>query len=79
MNHHFAILFSGCSHTEAKMFYMTLQDHMIKGFGDFMEGNSSLHIPHPAKFDSHRPCVNGYIVILVCQVILRDHMIIRSC
>ena len=45
MNHHFAILFSGCSHTEAKMFYMTLQDHMIKGFGDFMEGNSSLHIP----------------------------------
>ena len=30
---------------QLKYFYVTLQDHMIKGFGDFMERNSSLYIP----------------------------------
>ena len=30
--------------TAAKIVYMTLQDHMTKGSGDFMEGNSSLYI-----------------------------------
>ena len=32
------------SDTAAKMLYMTLQDHVIKGSGDFLEGNSSLCI-----------------------------------
>ena len=31
--------------TESNIVYMTLQDHMIKGSGDFIEGNSSLYIP----------------------------------
>ena len=31
---------SGSSDTEADIFYMTLQDRMIKRSGDFMEGNS---------------------------------------
>ena len=35
----------GSSDTAAKIFYVTLQDYVIKGSGDFMEGNSSLHIP----------------------------------
>ena len=39
----------GCSDTAAKIVYMTLQDHMIKGSGDFMEGNSSLYTPSLPK------------------------------
>ena len=39
-----------------------------------MEGKSFLYIPTLPKIDSHRHCVNGYIVILVCQVILQGHM-----
>ena len=35
----------GSSDTETKIFNVTLQDHVIKGSGDFMEGNSSLYIP----------------------------------
>ena len=33
-----------CSDTAAKIVYMTLQDHAIKGSGYFMEGNSSLYV-----------------------------------
>ena len=33
------------SDTAAKIFYVTLQDHVIKESGNFMEGNSSLYIP----------------------------------
>ena len=55
---------------------MTLQDHVIKGSGDFMEGKSSLYIPTLPKL----------IVIdialmdmqLFCYVILQDHVIIWS-
>ena len=39
----------GSSDTTAKIFYMTLQDHKIKGSGNFMEGNSSLYIPDLPK------------------------------
>ena len=35
----------GSSDTAAKIFYVILQDCVIKGSGDFMEGNSSLYIP----------------------------------
>ena len=35
----------GSSDTATKIVYMTLQDHVIKGSGDFMKGNSSLYIP----------------------------------
>ena len=35
----------GSSDTAAKIVYVTLQDHVIKGSGDFMEGNASLYIP----------------------------------
>ena len=48
VSYHFA-KFSGqrsCgSDAAAKIVYMTLQDHVIKGSGDFKEGNSSLYIP----------------------------------
>ena len=32
------------SDTEAKIFYVTLQNHVIKGSGDFMEGDFMLFI-----------------------------------
>ena len=46
--HHFA-KFSGhrpcgSSDTAATTIYVILQDHVIKGSGNFMEGNSSLYI-----------------------------------
>ena len=31
--------------TAAKRFCVTLQDHVVKGSGGFLEGNSSLYIP----------------------------------
>ena len=34
----------GSSDTAAKIFYVTLQYHVIKGSGEFMGGNSSLYI-----------------------------------
>ena len=39
----------GCSDKIVKIVYMTLQDHMIKGSGDFTEGNSSLNVPTLTK------------------------------
>ena len=54
--------------TAAKMFYVTKQYHVIKASSDFMEGNSSLYIP--TRLESHIHCVHGYIIILVCHVIL---------
>ena len=33
----------------AKNFYVVLQDHVIKGSGNFMEGNSWLYIPSLPK------------------------------
>ena len=49
VSHHFA-KFSGrkpCGRrdTATKIFYVTLQDHVIKGSVVFMESNSWLHIP----------------------------------
>ena len=35
----------GSSDAAAKILYMTLQDHVIIGSGDFIEGKSSLYIP----------------------------------
>ena len=34
---------------------------------------------HPAKFDSHRYCSSGDMMILVCHVILQDHVIKGAC
>ena len=31
------------------------------------------------KIDSYGDCVNEYIIILACHVILGDHIIIQSC
>ena len=39
----------GSSNTGVKTFYGTLQYHVIKGSGDFMEENSSLFIPTLTK------------------------------
>ena len=36
-------------------------------------------ISQPANTDSHIHCVNGYMIILLCHVILQYHVIIRSC
>ena len=47
VSYHFAKF---CDHDKAaKIVYMTLQDHVIKRSGDFMEGNSSLYIPSLPK------------------------------
>ena len=51
--HHFA-KFSGhrprgSSDAADKIFYITLQDHAIKGFGYFMKGNFSLYISTMSK------------------------------
>ena len=64
----------GSSDTTAKIFYVTLEDHVIKVPGDVTEENSSLHILilpklitvqepikvsyYPAKFGGHRHCGN---------------------
>ena len=49
VTHHFAKRCGhtrcGSSDTAVKIVYMTLQDHVIEGSGDFMEGQSSLYIP----------------------------------
>ena len=34
-----------CSDTAAQIFYVAFQEHVVKGSGDFMEGNSSLYVP----------------------------------
>ena len=67
----------GSSGTTAKIAYMNVQDQLIKKRSeDFIEGKSSLHT-HTAKTDSHRHCINDYLII--CCVILQDHLIIWSC
>ena len=58
---------------------MTLQEHVIKGLCEFIKGNSSLYIPTLPKFGSHKHCGSGYIMILVCHVILQDHVVMWSC
>ena len=80
VSHHFAKFRGykpcGSSDTAARIIYMTLQDYVIKGSGNFMEGNSSLYIPTlPKLIDID----NRYIIILVCSMILEDHLIIWSC
>ena len=49
ISHHFATFSShepcGSSNAAAKIVYRTLEDLMIKGSGDFMEGKLSLYIP----------------------------------
>ena len=50
VSHHHLAKFSShkpcsSSDTAAKIFYVTLQDHVIKESGNFVEGNSSLYIP----------------------------------
>ena len=83
VNHHFAKFNDhrpfGRSEIAAKIFYVTLQNHVIKEPGEFMVGNSSLYIPTQPNFESHRHCVNWYIIIWVFHVILQNFLIIRSC
>ena len=76
VSHHY-VKFSGyrpcgSSDTAAKIFYVTLQDHVIEG------SELLIAYPHPAKFDNHRHSVNEYIIILVCHI-LQDHVILWSC
>ena len=39
----------GSGDKAAKIYYMTLQDHVIKGSGDFMDVNSQLYVPNLPK------------------------------
>ena len=66
----------GSSDTAAKTFYVNLQNYVVKGSADFME--LLILNSHPVKIDSRRHYVNGYTTILVCHVILQDHMIVQS-
>ena len=54
---------------------MTLLDQVI-----WWSYGKKLHIvfSHPAKIDSHRHYVNGYAITLVCQVILKVHVISQN-
>ena len=40
----------GSNDTAAKVFFMTLNDQMIKQSGEFVEGNSFMYIPTGTKF-----------------------------
>ena len=68
----------GSRDTAAKIVYVTLQDHVIKVSGEFMEENSSLYIPTLPKLIAI-DMVHGYAIILACHVILQDHVIIWTC
>ena len=59
--HHFA----NSSDAETKIVYMTLQDHVVKGSDEFMEGNSSLYIPNLPKWIAIDIALID-IIILVC-------------
>ena len=79
VSHHFAKFSEHrpCgSDTEAKIFYMTLRDHMIKGSSDFVERSSSLYIPTLPKL-INIDIVLMNTIILVFHVILQDHMIVQ--
>ena len=52
---------------------------MIKGSCDFMGMYPMKASYHSAKFGGHQHCGSGDIVVLVCHVILQDHMINGSC
>ena len=67
----------GSSDTATKIVYIILQDHVIKGSGDFMEGNSSLYIPTLPKIHSHRHCVNGCVIFSLPRDLTRarDYMV----
>ena len=56
---------------------MTLQDYMIKGSFDFMEGSFSLHVPS-AKFGGHSHCGSGDMY-LIYHMTLHDHVNKKSC
>ena len=53
LSYHFAKFYDhipcGSSDTAPKILCMTLQDHVVTGYGDFMKVNSSLYIPTPPK------------------------------
>ena len=57
--------------------HLTLQDHLIKGLYEFMEGNFSLYISTLPNL-----VATGIVLvdmILVCHVISQDHVIIKPC
>ena len=56
--------------------YMTLQDHVIKVSGDFLEKRIIVYI-HPTQIHSHN--VDEFVIVLVCHVILQNHLITWSC
>ena len=68
----------GNSDTAAKMFYVTLQDHMMEEPGDFTQENSSLYILTMLKLITINIGLT-HIIILTCHVILQDNEIILSC
>ena len=80
LSHHFA-KFTGhrpcvSSDIAAKILYLTLQDHGIKGSGDLLKDNSCIV---SSKIGIHEHFVNGYIIILFCHVILQNHIVLCSC
>ena len=41
------------------IYHVTLQDHMIKGSSDLMEGSSFIECNSPALLGDHRHCGSG--------------------
>ena len=52
---------------------MTSQDHVVKGWRDFIGETMVIH--HNTKFGGLKHCGIGDIKFLFCQVISQDHMI----
>lgn len=55
------------------VFPMTLQDHVVKDWCDFIDETMVIH--HSAKFSGLKHCGIGHIKFLVYQVNSQDHMI----
>ena len=65
----------GSSDTAANIFYEGTRDQRI---WDLWKGTPNF-ISHPGQIYSHKHCVNVYITILGCHVILQDHVIKKPC
>ena len=78
VSHHFA-KFCGhrpCDSSDiaAKIVNVTLQDYVMKGSDNFMEGNSSLHIPTLPKLTA----IDTVLMIYNCFSLSRDLARLRS-
>ena len=58
---------SGSGVISSLVCHVILQDHVVKGSCDFMDGNPSWLSHHSAKFGDHRHCGSGDMMFLVLK------------